>query len=239
MSAVVLTDVSTWVDGIPLTTYANELSLALTVDEVDVTCFGSGGYKQRAPGLKNVEADMKGFWDGAVVDADAFANLAVGGRVVTVTPDGAAGSTAYLFQAGNFEYGQGGGVGAADPFNLKMMGTNPVGLVRGKLAAAKGNVSATGPLGSGLNLGAVGSTQFLYAAFHVFPVAGTTVTVLVESDTTNAFAAPTTRGTIGPLTTAGGTWMARVAGPITDTWFRFRVSAITGTFIVAGSLAVQ
>ncbi|MCW2920026.1 MAG: hypothetical protein JWN52_8094 [Actinomycetia bacterium] len=239
MSTLVLKDCTTWVDSIPLTTYANELQLTLTVDDLDVTTFGSGGFKQRAAGLRNVEADLKGFWDGAVVDADAFANLGVINRVVSITPDGAAGSAAYLFKAGNFSYDQGGAVGAADPFTLKMMGSDGVGVVRGQLAAAKGSVSATGVLGSGQNLGAVSSTQFLYAAFHVFPTVGTTITVLLESDDNSGFTTPTTVATLGPLTAVGGTWMPRVAGPLTDTWFRFKVSAITGTFVVAGSIAVQ
>lgn len=239
MSSLVLKDCTTWVDGIPLTTYSNELTLALSIAELDVTTFGGGGFKARAAGLRDVTADLKGFWDGAVIDADAFTNLGVMARAVSITTDGVAGSPAYLFKAGNFEYSAGGGVGAANPFSLKMMGSDGVGVVRGQLAAAKGSVSATGVLGSAQLLGAVGSTQWLYAAFHVFPVVGTTITVLLESDDNAGFTSPTTVATIGPLTAVGGTWMPRVAGPLTDTYYRFRVSAITGTFTVAGSIAVQ
>lgn len=239
MSALVLKDTTIWVDSVPLTTYANEVSLAASVAELDVTTFGSGGFKQRAAGLKSVEATVKGLLDPAVVDADAFTNLGVMGRVVSISTDGAAGSPAYVFQAGNFEHTQGGKVGDVDPFSGKFMGSNGVGLVRGQVAAAKQSVSATGVLGSAQLLGAVGATQFLYAAFHIFPTAGTTITVLVESDDNAGFTSPTTVATLGPLTTVGGTWMARVAGPLTDTYFRFKVSAITGTFNVAGSIAVQ
>jgi hypothetical protein len=39
--------------------------------------------------------------------------------------------------------------------------------------------------------------------------------------------------TFGPITTVGGTWGTRVAGAITDTWWRLRVTAITGTFQIA------
>jgi hypothetical protein len=51
---------------------------------------------------------------------------------------------------------------------MSSMGSNGVGAVRGQLAKKKGSVAATGPLGSGCNLGAVGAGQYLYASFHVF-----------------------------------------------------------------------
>ena len=110
--------------------------------------------------------------------------------------------------------------------------------MRGQLAKAKGNVSATGQLGSVLNLGAPTSTQYVYATLHVFS-AGATITVEVQSDSSAGFGTPTTRGTIGPITARGGTWMTRVAGPFAaETHWRMNVSAVTGTHSVAGAIAV-
>jgi hypothetical protein len=207
------------------------------VEEKEVTTFGGGGFKQRIGGLRDTECDIKGLEDtSAAIDADTFANVGVQ-RVVTVSTTGLAAATAYMFKATNFEYQHFGGVGDAATFSLKMMGSDGVGLVRGQVAAAKGNVSATGALGSGLNLGAVGASQYLYAALHIF-TAGTTITVKVQSDDNSGFTSPTDVATLGPFTTTGGTWMTRVAGAITDTYYRFNVSAITGTFNAAGAIAV-
>ncbi|HEY9416720.1 MAG TPA: hypothetical protein VIQ30_18350, partial [Pseudonocardia sp.] len=86
-------------------------------------------------------------------------------------------------------------------------------------------------------VGAVASGQFAYAALHVFS-AGTTMTVQVQSAATVGFASPTTRGTFSAATAVGGLWLTRVAGPITDTYWRLNVSAITGTFQVAGVIAI-
>jgi hypothetical protein len=93
-------------------------------------------------------------------------------------------------------------------------------------------------LGTGYQLGAVAATQYLYGALHIF-TAGTTITVVLESDDNAGFSSATTRATLGPLTTTGGTWATRVAGAITDDYYRFRVTAITGTFSVAGSAGIK
>lgn len=244
MSTFVLTDVTTWVAGYDFTTDLNEMSLSVEVDEQENTTFGGGGYRSRLGGLRSVEAELGGYWQSAMtnaVDPQAFNNLGTIDRVVTVSPTGAVGSAAYMAQMGKFSYELGGGVGEVMPFSLNMVGTNGVGLVRGQIAAAKQSVNATGALGSAVNLGAGSAGKYLYAVLHVFS-AGTTISVKVESDTASNFlgAADVTDATISSVTTAGGTWMARVdASSITDTWFRLNVSAVTGTFSVAGAIAVQ
>lgn len=218
------------------TPFFNKASLKLMCDELDATVSGAT-YRSRIGGLLDSSLDVSGFWD-STPDASAVAALGVGDRVVTVCPQGAATNVSYILQADEFDYQAFEAIGSAVPFSLSMKGSNNVGAIRGQLAKAKGTVSATGALGSGLNLGAVGASQFVYVAFHVF-TAGTTITLQLQSDTANNFPAPTTRATIGPLTTTGGTWMTRVAGSITDTWWRLNVSAITGTFTVAGTIGIR
>lgn len=243
MGTLTLTDVAVHVAGYDFTTDANEASLTPEVDDLDTTTFGGGGYRTRIGGVKNIEAELSGFWQSATsgaVDPEVFPSLATLNEVVSVAPNNTEANPCYLFQAGKFNYEILGGHGEVAPFTLSMMGTDgTAGLVRGQLAKKKGNVSATGALGSVLNLGAPTSTQYVYASFHVF-TAGTTITVQVQSDDSAGFATPTTRATIGPLTATGGTWMARVAGPFAgETHWRFNVSSITGTFNVAGAIGVQ
>lgn len=242
MGSFALVDATTFVHGYDFTTDLNEIALNISAQELDVTTFGGGGYRARIAGLRDVEASLKGFWQSATSaapDPQAFPDLGVADRVVTMSPTGVAGSTAYLFQAGKFTYELFGAIGEATPFTLGCKGTNAVGAVRGQVAAAKGNVSATGVLGSVVNLGAPSATQFVYVAFHVFS-AGTTITVQLQSDTAAGFSSATTQATIGPITAVGGTWMTRLAGPFSgETHWRLNVSAITGTFQVAAAIAVQ
>lgn len=240
MASLSLTDATTWIGGYDFTSNLNEISLNTSIDDLDSTTFGGGGYRARKGGLRTVEANMAGFWESATLDApdpQVFTNIGTADRVVTMAYDDAETSTAYLFQAGKFSYDMFGEVGALTPFNVSMMGTNPVGLIRGQVSKAKANVSATGVTGTGVNLGNVSASQYLYATFHVFS-AGTTITVTVQSDDNAGFTTPTTRITFGPITTAGGTWGVRLAGALAETHYRFNVTAITGTFSVAGAIGI-
>ncbi|MEU8379778.1 hypothetical protein [Streptosporangium sp. NPDC048865] len=243
MSPIALTNAYCFVHGHDFTCDTNQLTLDATPAALDRTTFCSEGWTTLAGGgLKTAGFSMGGFWQSAAsdaVDPQAFADLGVVDRAFTFGPIMTEGQPAYMWQGGHFNYQLLGSIGELAPFTLAAAGTNGVGVVRGQLAKARGVVNATGVLGSVLNLGAVGAAQFLYATLHVLGTPGTTITVQLQSDDSAGFASPTTRATIGPITTTGGTWMTRVAGAIADTHYRLNISAITGSFTVAGAIAVQ
>lgn len=239
MTSFAFVDATTWIGGFDATGYLSQASMNLSAEELDVTPFGAGGYRRRIAGLKTVASSFSGFHEAGAgtPDPESFTYLGVHDRVTTLAPDDAETTVAYLYQGGVFSYSLLGAIGQAAPFTINQSSTNGVGAIRGQVAKAKADVSATGATGSVVNLGQVGAAQFLYATFHVF-TAGTTITVLVESDDNANFTSATTRQTIGPITTTGGTWMTRVAGAITDTHYRFNVSAVTGTFQIAGAIGI-
>lgn len=240
MTVQALTDCFIHVAGYDFTTDSNQAQLNMEAAALDATTFGSGGWAEVAGGLKSTAFQLGGFWQSATdqaVDPQAFAALGAS-KVVTFGPDPDEGNVAYLFKAMGTSYQLGGQVGDLAPFTLAAQGADGQGVVRGTVLKKRGTVSATGATGTGSELGAVSSTQFLYATLHVFS-AGTTITVVLESDDNSSFTSATTRATFGPLTTTGGTWATRVAGSITDTFYRFRVSAITGSFIMAGAAGIK
>ena len=235
----VLANATCWVNGYDFTTDLNQVTLSASADELDSTTFGSSGWRSRAGGLKSVTAQLAGYWQSAESDApdpQAFPDLGVADRVVTIAPDNAEGTVAYLFQAVKLSYQLFGQVGEMTPFSLDMSGSG-VGLVRGRVAAAHQEVSATGPVGSPVQLPAVGASQHLYVALHVFQ-AGTTLTLAVESSPDDTFAAPSTVATIGPIAVAGGVWVTPTPGPIADTWYRLVATDVTGTCRVAAAIGV-
>lgn len=238
MSKFALVDATTWVGGYDFTGDTNKLTVETDAEELDATVFGSGGWKNVVGGLKSVSASMEGLWQ-APPDNEGFSNLSSANRVVTVSPTGEEGSTAFMFQAATLKYSAFGNVGDLTPFSLDMSGSNTVGVVRGQIAAAPADVSETGAIGTPVNLGAVSSTQYVYATIHIFGTPGTTITVKVESASDADFTTANDVRSFGALTTSGGTWMIRKAGSITDTYYRFNVTDITGTFKVAGSIAVH
>jgi hypothetical protein len=233
-------DATVWIGGFDFTADSNQVSLQLSTTELDNTCFGQT-HRSRIAGLRNTAMTANGNWYSATADAPdphLFANLGTKDRVYTIADDSAETSVAYMFQGIQPNYELFGQLDSVTPWALTASGSNKQGCVRGQIAKAKASVSATGATGSVVELGAVGATQHVYAALHVFS-AGTTITVDVESDSASNFPSATSRGTIGPITTAGGTWMTRVAGSITDTFWRFNVTAVTGTFQIAGAIGIR
>lgn len=225
-----------------LTGEANEVRLAMAAAAKNCTTFGSGGSEEYKAGLKTGDLEIATYWQAGAdtVDEYAAANLGVMDQVASWTQTGVAGDACYFGRFGKVAYKLGGTIGEMAASRLTGKNSQGQGVVRGLLAAAKQSKSATGQLGSILNLGAPSASQYVYAILHTFGTAGTSITVQVQSDDAAGFSSPTTRGTIGPVTTATGTWLARVAGPFSgETHWRLNISAITGTWTVAGAIAVQ
>jgi hypothetical protein len=236
-----LTNAFAYCAGYDFTTDTNNLVLGVDAAALDSTAFGGSGWTSLIGGLRSGNFQMGGFFQSAVdqaPDPQAFPQLGTADQVFTFGEDATEASPVYMFQGMKSQYVLGGTVGEIAPFQLASTLNNGVGAVRGQLAKARGTVSATGAIGTAVNLGAASSSQYVYCAVHVFS-AGTTITLQLQSDDSGAFSSPTTVATIGPLTTTGGTWMTRVAGPATDTYYRINVSAITGSFIVAAAIGVQ
>lgn len=242
MASLSLTNATIYGAGYDWTTDANKLQVVSSVDELDNTTFGGGGYKSRLGGLRDATAELDGFWQSAATsgapDPEAFLSLGTADQAWIFSPTGVATDPCYLAQLGKFKYETFDQVGAMMPFKLNMSGTNSQGLVRGQLAKAKGNVSATGQLGSILTMTGPSATQYVYGALELFGTPGTTITVKIQSATLVGFGSPTDRITIGPITTAGGTWATRLIGPVTDGFWRMTVSGITGTWSVAAAIGI-
>jgi hypothetical protein len=259
MTTIALLNVASYVDGKDFTGDSNRTMLTLGRAPLDKTNFRSGGWSELAGGLRTAELAQGGHWSAdSGLDAAAWADLAATERVHTIAPEEVEGGVAYFWRSQRFGYqALAGDVGALAGYELTSQGATREGVVRGRLAVAPYlntldwdsedppapiTYNATGQAGSAVELPAVDDdpAQNLYAAVHILGTPGTTVTLELESDTTEDFDDdPTVRATIGPLTAAGGTWVTPVAGPITHTWWRVNIAAVTGTFTIAVALGVQ
>lgn len=242
MSIFTLTDAVIWADAVDLTGVSNKVTVKTMTNEKDSTVFGLGGYKARLGGLEDVEIDASGFLEVAAAaasqDAVSFAMLGGGNKAFTIAPTSAAGSTAYLAQAVPLSYSAlGANVGDMAPYDLVAKGSAPLALARGQLVS-KSTVSATGPLGTPMNLGALGGTKRIYSALHIFTI-GTSITVQVQSAPLSNFASPTTQLSFGLLSAVGGIFLTSGLSAGTDPWWRLNVFANVGTSVVAGAVAIQ
>jgi hypothetical protein len=243
MGSYAANNITTWFSGYDMTGDLNATTLAMSYDALPADVFQPGTVTRpgrvRVAGLESVQLDEAGLWkagDG-LLDEVAFTALGGTSQVVSNSPDGLEESVAYFYRARQFNYELGGQVGEVLPFRLTAQSARGAGLasvggIRGRVLKTKDDVSATGATGTAFELGAVASGQYLYAGLHVFE-AGTTLTAVLESDADDTFGSATTRATFSGVTAVGGYWATRVAGAVADTWYRLRVTAITGTFSIA------
>lgn len=239
MATIAVNNATVYVGGYDLSSDLNKVAMNIKVDELDDTAFGDT-WHTRTAGLRDVTVNHEGHLSNTVdPDATNFANLAAQ-RVMTVTSTGGAfGDVAYLLNAAAFEYSPlDAGVGDLAQFSGTAMASDGVGVARGQILLPKQTVTAAGVTGANATLGLVGTGQYLYTAIHVFS-AGTTATVIVESDDNAPFSSAVTRSST-VVTAQGGTYVTRVAGPIaTDNLWRVRVASVTGSFSLAVAVAIQ
>lgn len=237
MATFALTDAEIHAGGYDLTCDVNQVNFEVSVEALDSTTFCSDGARERTAGLRDVNASVNGFRDNqAVLDAEVFNTILGNQRVFTVAVDDVVGSVAYFANLRKFSYNQTAEVGSLAGFSLSGSGSDGIGAVRGSLLFPKGAVTGSAN-GTGVELGDVSATERLFTSIHVFE-AGTTATVIVESDDNSGFTTATTRSST-VVTATGGTFVAPVSGAITDTHWRVRFASVTGSFSIAVAVGIQ
>ena len=251
--ADVLIDARIFGGGVNFSGQSNKVELAFDLDEADTTVFepanpADRGWKERTGTVLDAKASIGGFWnagDPGKVDNALWAGLGLVDVWSFIKGTGAVGDVAYTLRSLQSKYQLiGGDHGKVAPFEASLAGSGFA--FRGQVAhphttprAAAGNGATVQLLDNG---GGVPAGQYLYAALHLQSVAGTstpTLTAVVESDDNAGFTTPVTRLTFAPATARGGQ-LLRVAGPITDTFYRVKwtVSGGTPSFLFAATIGV-
>ena len=230
--------------------YLGALDLSESMDDWSMTGAGealqkttmrnSGAHRYRM-GMITTNATLGGFTDMTTADPLLHAGFSARStRVLIAGNEEAEGQPCCLMDAVKPTYQQHAGqVGQLPKYSIGVTSTDKYGGVRGMLFMEQQTVSTTGAKGTAIELGAVAADEHLFAAVNLMGTVGTSITIVLESDGDNTFASATTRVTWGPLTAVGGNWATPVAGAITDTWWRFRVTAVTGSWTVGAAAAIE
>jgi hypothetical protein len=230
LTPLVLLDTKIHWEAANLTGYSNKVDCAISVDVLEDTTFGSGGYKERVGGLFDVNGSIEGFWQAGDLTkpSDAFwASLSNPKAALTLIPTGGAvGDTCYVTRAMEASYHPSGQVGELMAFAVDFNGNWPVALGQVLVSAAT-PITTTGN-GTAKQVGAILATQALYASLHVEAAVGTSLAVKIQSATSSGFGSPTDRITFVTATTIGAQTLS-VVGPITDTWWRAVVTVVGGS----------
>lgn len=238
-----LTHCGIFVSGYDMSGDCNAVTGAITSDIRDRSCFGDTA-RVRAYGLEDMAIALAGLLNIGENEQDQISreawrdNTALPISIFIPSASGAAaavGDFAYFFSAMQPQYTIGGQHGQDALFTMNAQNNSllayPVGigyvLNPGVAAVTEdGNTAGTN------KPGAVAAGQYLYAILHVTEVsAGDSIVVTVESATTDEFLPPTTRVTFSSFNAVGAEIQTRVAGPITDTYWR-AVHNVTGEGVV-------
>lgn len=235
MAVQVLTDALVLVNGADLSGYSNKVSVDAMVDELDATTFASGGWSEKVGGLAASEFMVEGFWDaGSSVKPDDRLWTDLGTVAAwTATPAAAVGTVAYFGNVLSGSHVVGGDVGTLAPFAARGMGSGRV--IQGQLLHSPGTARTATGTTTGVQLGALSSSQAMYAALHVCSVAGTTpsidVTLQSASSQGGSYTDRITFTTADDVTSE----LLSYAGAQTNTWWRvsYTISGTGPSFLFA------
>lgn len=237
--AYALTDALILFGGYNLSGDLNKVGVDLSAGEETDTTFGDTYHSRPGGQLADCTMTAEGYWQSATSAApDPVAVNAHGaaGTTVTVCDLSTSGAAAYLLGVHEGKYTQSDTVGQVRPFTLECSGSSGYGAVRGRLLLPVTTVTGNSN-GTGYQLGTVAASGYVYIAIHVL-TAGTTADVIIESDDNSNFTSATTRSTT-TVTTTGTPTVARVAGAITDDYWRVRTANVTGTFSIAVAVGIK
>lgn len=239
MAKLSLLNAKAYVAQFDLSGDVNAIALQYAADTPDVTNFGSGGTRERIGGLKTVDMQLEGFWDGATdrVDQAMFPKVGLADQLITVAPDTAAeGARAFAFLSAISKYAPGALVGEAFKFSLSgEASSSPLvggAILHNATRTANGN-------GTAIGLGAQPAGRRIFLGVHLLALTGGgALDVALDSDDNAGMSSPTLSivGT-GPQSTVGGFLAVQpTLQPGSETWWRVRW-VLTGTTPSATFLA--
>lgn len=236
MTVNVIKNARVWVDWLDVSGQENDVRLDFQIDEKEATVFRDTAHLN-APGLEKYALAHQGFMAYGADSVDALiAELkGVSNVPVTLSIPGAAGDPCFFMRANQLSVDRGMKVGEIASFSMGM-GLGAGSVVRGILLEAGSAKSTTGN-GTGRQLGAASAAQKIYGVLHVLAVTGTpAITVKIQSDSDNTFGSPTDKLTFAAKTARGSEFIAPVAGPSAEQWYRasWTISGTgTATIVVA------
>jgi hypothetical protein len=244
MAVFALTQVHLATNELNMSCFANQVEIAAESDELDVSTFCGGGYRQKISGLGSFNVNVQGFQDfvapapGTVFPASTTTDGAL--STFTVAPQGdTVGNVAYFGQSRVMSVTElSGSVGDVAGFGVNMAGT--ARLVRGQMLHPVTARTGTGT-GTVTAFTAPTATQSLNAAFHVHSVTGTgTITFVIATDDAVGFASPVTRITSSAFAAVGHQFSTLAGALAGETHIRasWTISGFTSvTFSIAAGVA--
>ena len=222
-----------WYHDQALSTQLNAVGLDYSAEELDATVL-TDTTRTRAGGIKDAQAVLAGFWN-STEDKALFDAIGLN-KPLLVAAGPAVGDVAYGMVAIDGVWKLAGEHGELLGFEITLNSGNNGPLVRGQLMI---NIDLTGSgTGTAKQLGAVAAAaNRVYSGIHVTAFDGTSLDVLVESDSLEGMGSALTRITHTRATGLTSEWSSAV-GPITDAWWRYNYTFVGTSASFAGIIGI-
>ena len=225
MAHYVLKDAGLYFGAYDISGDSNAMNLNYTAAELDDTCFGDTG-KVTIAGMKKAALTHDGIMDVENSDYPLFGKVSQSDTLVIAVPkDNSTGEAAYFFQAQKTGYTIGASVGELQKFSATATGSDGCALINGTILH-RGQITGASN-SSGIELGAVSASQYVYGGLSVYADDGSTLVVKIQSCDTE-LGTYTDRVTFTSTDTITSEWSTPLAGAETDTWWRAQWT-FTGT----------
>jgi hypothetical protein len=245
MPAYALTSPAVFVGPYDLSNMIYMIDGQVITNDLDATTFGSGGWHVRVAGLHDVALNVEGFRDEAAGpnQGGIYALLGTNNNVVTIGMEtGAAATAALMLKAIDVGLDHPGQVGALATFKVPFKASSVA--VEGKIIWPSSTITSSSSSGTYQNLGAVTAAQYLYGTQHITSFVGSStasIVTTIKSATNASGLGATTRLTFTSQTTASGEFAARVAGPVTDTFWgaSWTITGNTVSIVNVAAMGIQ
>lgn len=238
-SEIIKSQLVLW-DGYNLTTDLFSVVLDVSVDALDNTTLGCTN-RSNAPGLKTATVQVEGYYNSTDYDAALASTIAGSDKLITVCRNSTEGALAYFLNSVHASYEPlKGNVGELAGFSAGGVNRRQP-LCRGNLLFNQSSLSSSSN-GTGQQLGAVLSTQTVYAGLHVLAVddPADTLDVVIQSDDNGSFTSATNRITFTQASAIGSEFKT-LAGAITDDYWRvnYTITGSTPSFAAVVVMAIR
>lgn len=206
-----------WFGGYDLSTKLNAAAVEDAVEPQDDTTIADDT-RSEAAGLRVVrfegeglfDSDNDGFLNTALTTVDVPLSFAIEGTTI--------GDAAKSMLAHQGSYQMGGPVGQLLKYQLSANGRG-ISLVHGYVMHVAEETASDDE--TGVQIGALSSSQTMHCALHVTAVSGTspTLDVVVQSDDNAGFTSAVQRGAFTQASATGYEWL-QIVGPQTDDYWR-------------------
>ena len=212
-----------YVGGYDLTGTSSSQELSIGFEQVDATVM-SDTTRSSLPGLMTASLTHQGFvTEGTSGSESIYHNKLGDSVVVTMGCETASdGEAAYFLKGNGYSLTLPDNIGELPQLTFEIAPDQSEGVARGTVLHDAVTARTSSGTGTVRELGAVSSSQKLYAAIHVIAASGSTPTldVVIRSDDNSGMTSPVTRMSCTQVTSSvGAEYLSPVSGPITDSFW--------------------